>query len=200
MPAPADPVLVHRILEETGVDRTVAEPSWSGYAEAVAEAVLASLRARVPALRGLATLARDVAPIVALLAALVAVGILFFLARSVVRRRRRLVSAPAVTGAGPAASGPGAQRDRSAWRAEMETRLAADDVTAALEALWWWFARSLCAAAVDPAWTSQELLARCGRPDLAATARVLDRLLYGSERPSVPQVRHFAGRLEGLLP
>lgn len=82
----------------------------------------------------------------------------------------------------------------------METRLAADDVTAALEALWWWFARSLCAAAVDPAWTSQELLARCGRPDLAATARVLDRLLYGSERPSVPQVRHFAGRLEGLLP
>jgi hypothetical protein len=200
MAGPADPVLVRRILEETGVDQTAAAPSWSAYAEAVTEAFFAWLRARVPGLHGMASLARDAAPLVALVAVFAAAGILYVLARSVLRRRRHPVPLPTPTPAGAASPAVrAAQRDRSAWRAEMEAGLAAGDVTAALEALWWWFAYSLCAAAVDPSWTSEELLTRCGRVDLAAPARALDRLLYGSARPTVDEVRQFLGRLEALL-
>jgi hypothetical protein len=195
----ADPVLVRRVLEETRVDQTVATPSWSGYAEALAEAAFAWLRARIPAVDALASLARGVAPAVALVAAILAAGLLYALARSVLRRRRGLAPVPAAA-AHPSPTVREVERGRSGWRMEMDRRLAEGDVTGALEALWWWFAHSLCTAGVDRSWTSQEVLARCGRLDLASPARALDRFIYGSGRPSAEEVRRFFVRLEALLP
>ena len=195
----ADPVLVRRVLEETGVDQTVATPGWSGYAEAVTEAAFGWLRARVPAAEALSSLARGLAPAVALAAGIAALGLLYLLVRSVLRRRRSRAPVPAAAKPGPAIV-PAVQRGRAGWRKEMDRRLAEGDVAGALEALWWWFAHSLCPAAVDRSWTSQELLTRCGRPDLAPPARTLDRLIYGSDRPDADEVRRFLGRLETLLP
>jgi hypothetical protein len=199
MPGRADPVLVRRVLEETGVDQTVATLGWSGYAEALAEAAFAWLRARIPAAEALSSLARGLAPFVALVAGLAALVLLYLLVRSVLRRRRGHAPASAAAKPRPAIV-PEVQRGRAGWRMEMDRRLAAGDVTGALEALWWWFAHSLCPAAVDRSWTSQDLLAHCGRPDLAPPARALDRLIYGSDRPDADEVRRFLGRLETLLP
>jgi hypothetical protein len=199
MPGRADPVLVRRVLEETGVDQTVATPGWAGYAEAVAEAAFAWVRARVPAAEALSSLVRGMAPVAALVAGIAALGVLYLLVRSVLRRRRGRAAFPAA--AKPrSAIVPEVQRGRAGWKMEMDRRLAAGDVAGALEALWWWFAHSLCPAAVDRSWTSQELLARCGRPDLGPPARALDRLIYGSHRPDADEVRRFVGRVETLLP
>jgi hypothetical protein len=195
----ANPALVRRVLEETGVDQTVATPGWSGYAEAVAQAAFAWLHARFPAAETLSSLARGMAPGVALAAGIAAVGLLYLLVRSVLRRRRGRARAPATPEPRPAVVDE-IQRGRSGWRMEMDRRLAAGDVAGALEALWWWFAHSVCPAAVDRSWTSQELLARSGRRDLAAPARALDRLIYGSGRPTADEVRRFLGQLETLLP
>jgi len=195
----ADPAFVRRVLEETGVDQTVATPGWSGYAEAVAEAAFAWLHARFPAAETLTSLARGMAPVVAVVAGIAALVLLYLLIRSVLRRRRGPAPVAATVKPGPAIV-PEIQRGRLGWKMEMDRRLAAGDVAGALEALWWWFAHSLCPAAVDRSWTSQELLARCGRLDLAAPARALDRLIYGSDRPTADAVRRFLSRLEGLLP
>jgi hypothetical protein len=95
---------------------------------------------------------------------------------------------------------PLAEHDREGWRREIDRRLAAGDLEGTLEALWWWFARSVSRDRVDPSWTSHELLARCARPDLTPLARVLDRLLYGQQRPRPDDVRRFVGRIEAALP
>jgi hypothetical protein len=199
MPAQADPAIVRRVLEETGVDQTVPSPGWSGYAEAVAEALFEWLRDRVPGVDAFAAFFKGLGPTVAVVAAAGVLLLLLALARATLRRRRRAVPThpPA---ARPAPLTPGEPPDRTAWRAEMESRLARGDVAGALEALWWWFARSLSTGHVDPSWTSHELLARSGRRDLAPLTRALDRLLYASERPNVDDVRRFLGRLEPLLP
>jgi hypothetical protein len=81
----------------------------------------------------------------------------------------------------------------------LDARLAAGDVAAALEALWWWFARSASTADVDPSWTSRELLAHCGRHDLTPLALGLDRLLYGPARPGSVELRTFIARAEAGL-
>lgn len=195
----ADPALVRRVLEETGVEQTLDTPGWSGYAEAVAEAAFAWLHARFPAAETLTSWARGLAPVVAVVAGIAALGLLYLLVRSVLRRRRGPAAVPTTARPGPAIV-PEVQRDRSGWKLEMDRRLAAGDVTGALEALWWWFAHSLCPAAVDRSWTSQEILARCGRLDMAAPVRALDRLIYGPHRPTADEVRRFLGRLEALLP
>ena len=200
MPAQADPVLVRRVLEETAVDQTVPTPGWSGYAEAVAEALFEWVRDRIPGVDAVASLFKGLGPAVAVAAAAGVLLLILALARATLRRSRgRVPARPPAARTAPLAPGE-PPRDRSAWRAEMESRLARGDVAGALEALWWWFARSLSTGPVDPSWTSQELLARSGRRDLAPLTRALDRLLYASQRPNADDVRRFLGRLEPLLP
>jgi hypothetical protein len=198
IPAAADLPVLRRVLEETRVDQTVPTPGWSGYAAAVAEAFFEWLRGvfpRLPRLDWIATrLGWFAVAIVGLLVLLIVVALLRMAAGGLRRPRAQPGSPP------PAPARPAPERDRGAWRAEVDRRLAAADVAGALEALWWWFARSISAARVDPAWTSQELLAHCGRRDLAPFATTLDRLLYGSERPGPQDVRGFLGRLEAALP
>ena len=66
--------------------------------------------------------------------------------------------------------------------------------------MWWWFARALTTARVDPAWTSRELLAHSGRRELGGLALALDRLLYGAARPQAADIRAFLSRAEEALP
>ncbi len=75
------------------------------------------------------------------------------------------------------------------WEEELKRRLAAGEVAAAVEALWWWLATRLLDRGADPSWTSRELLARAQRPDLRPWIQRLDRMIYGPESPPAEDVR-----------
>ncbi len=95
-------------------------------------------------------------------------------------------------------------RGAAAWLATLENRLAAGDLSGALEAAWWWLARSLAAERVDPAWTSRELLEqahleRSRRRQLLPIVRQLDTLVYGPRPPRADEVRGFADQLAAVL-
>ncbi|MCP4657846.1 MAG: hypothetical protein GY856_20760, partial [bacterium] len=90
-------------------------------------------------------------------------------------------------------------RSQERWEAELGRHLAGGDVTAALEALWWWLACGLLPRDVDPSWTTRELISHAGRWDLAAWVRRLDRMIYGAEPPAVDEVRRFWGDLREVL-
>lgn len=90
--------------------------------------------------------------------------------------------------------------DRAQWKARLEQRLAAGDLAGALEALWWWFAASLeFDGAVDPSWTTRELLRRARRPELSAAAASLDLLMYGPRSPAPGDVTACLASLERSL-
>ena len=198
MTAPADLELVRRILEETGVDQTPPAPGWSAYFEALAEALAEWLVRHFPRLHGLASLPRRLGPAAAVVGVALVVTVLFLIVRTTLARRRLAAGARPPRPA-PAAP-PIVERGRREWRHELERRLAGGDVEGALEALWWWFARSVSSGRVDPAWTSRELLASSDRMDLMPEAGSLDRLLYGFDRPAADDLRRFLVRLEAALP
>jgi hypothetical protein len=196
-PAPMD--LVERILRDSGVDRTVPPPGWGGYLKALAEAFAEWLRS-FPGLRGLLPIPTELGPLATVLLALVLLLILLALARLAVLSPWARRAAPAPPASLARVAPTVAERDRMAWRREIDRRLAAREVAGTLEAIWWWFARSVSTAHVDPSWTSHELLASCGRGDLAPFARALDRLLYGAERPDSEDLRRFLRGLEEAFP
>jgi hypothetical protein len=199
MTAPADLGLMERVARESGVDQAVPGPAWSAYLLALLEALARWVRRLLPDLGGLKELPNAFGPAVAMVGIALVAAVLLLLLRALVKRRReRVTTAPTVAAAFAAATAM--ERDRHGWRIEVERRLAAGDLAGALEALWWWFARGLTAARVDPAWTSGELLAHARRPELAPLALALDRLLYGAQRPAAEQVRGFLGRVEQAVP
>jgi hypothetical protein len=195
----ADMAVVERVLRETGVDTRVPAPGWSGWLEALAEAFLSWLREMLPAIPDFSALATSLgrASIVVLL--VVVATIVYVVVRAAVMGARR--RPPAATGPSmpPAAASPIQEHDRDGWKEQFNHRLATGDLAGALEALWWWFARSVCRSRVDPAWTSRELLAQCGRADLVGLAGVLDRLLYGVQRPTPDELQRFMSRAETAL-
>ncbi len=87
----------------------------------------------------------------------------------------------------------------AAWRAELERRLAEGRIAEALEALWWWLARSVAATQVEADWTSRDLVTRSRREDLRDFVRRLDAFTYGPRRPAVEDLRGLVGRLEEAL-
>lgn len=200
MSTPADLDVLERVLHESGVDQKAADASWSGYLVAVMEAAVAWLQARLPSLRGLRHLPETLGPAAGVAAiALVVIALVIAVHAAFQARRRRVAPVHAFTRTLPAAA-PTPDRDRDGWRREIERGLAAGDLRAALEALWWWFARTLTTARVDPAWTSRELLAHSGRRELGGLALALDRLLYGAARPQAADIRAFLSRAEEALP
>jgi hypothetical protein len=191
--------LVERILVESGVDRTVPPPGWVGYFMALAEAFVEWSSGWFPGLRGLSSISTKLGPRTTLLLTAVLLLILCALLRVAVLSRRTRRAAPPPPALSPSLARTSPDRDRAAWRQEIDRRLAARDISGALEALWWWFARSVSSSHVDPSWTSRELLVCCGRGDLATFARALDRLLYGAERPGSEDLRRFLQGLEEAL-
>src|SRR5262249_37422956 len=186
---------VERVMAESGVDRTPAPEGWTGYVRGLAESFAEWLVGAFPRLSGLRALAAHAGTLSLVVLGLLLLVILYaWLSRTARARRPPPAGRP-----GAPRPPPAEERARAAWREEIERRLGTGDVPGALEALWWWFARSVSAAEVDPSWTSLELLARCGRADLAPLARGLDRLLYGSARPAADDVRLFLGGLQRAL-
>jgi hypothetical protein len=194
---PADRALLERVLASTGVERTPVPPESSYFGElgrAARETLMQAIRRGAEMLH----LPRKVMIAAAFLAAAVA---LLLIARALLprlRRRRRpvpvgeltLVTAPAAAHAADTATG---------WRAELERRLAAGQTAEALEAAWWWLARSLVGSQAEPDWTSRDLVSRARRPDLVALIRRLDAFIYGPLRPIPDDVRRLVARLEEAL-
>jgi hypothetical protein len=186
--------VVERVMAESGVDRTPVAEGWMGYVRGLAEAFAQWMVRAFPRLRGVRALADHAGTVCLVLLGLLLLAIAYAWLSGISRRRPSPVARPEA-----APPPPPEARDRAAWRTEIDVRLGRGDVPGALEAVWWWFARSVSAAEVDPSWTSHELLLRSGRADLAPVARGLDRLLYGSARPAAEDVRVFLGGLERAL-
>lgn len=203
--AGADRQLLERVLEETGVAREPPGPSVTGYlmhlgetaAKAVSGTLLGFLEGAVDLVGGLGPALRVV---IWLAAGCVVLWLAWMAVQLWQRRARRAGPDAAVAPAGPALPPPG--RPVAALRADVEARLAEGRIAEALEALWWWLARTLAGEAADVAWTTRELLARAprgrGRP-LGPLARALDAMIYGPRRPGGGEVRAFLDRLEEAL-
>jgi hypothetical protein len=195
----ADHALVERILTESAVVRELPEPGLTDY---LAWLVEAALRRLASSLGGLLDTTgwnlRAVSQVVAV--ALLAV-LLAALARAVMARRRRArTPRSAPHGAGPARTpAPAPAWDGQRWLGELEARLDRRDARGALEALWWWLARTLAGERAERSWTNRELLARSGRSDIAALVVGLDRLAYGAEAPHADEVRRLLAQLREAL-
>lgn len=196
VPASADRDLLERILRESRVEQALPGPSLTGYLETVWRAVMSWL---FDSLRPLETILGSKA--FEVLVWVFAAAAVIVLAAGLVRllALRRPVAGAALVTAVPQAPPRAEERGPDAWRAALEERLRRGNVAGALEALWWWLARSLAGSRADPAWTSREMLVVAGRADLIRFAHELDRMIYGARRPSAGEVRGLLGRLEQAI-
>jgi hypothetical protein len=200
-PAPyaarAERELVDRLFLETGAVRELPTPSWTEYIGMLGNALLRALFSRFPEIN---PPQGDWARVVAwgLLAVIVA-GLMVILIRWILPRRGASARTAAAVVLDALDRARSLSPSRDAWREEIRKRLAGGDVDGALEALWWWFARSVLERAIDPSWTSRELLIQAGRPDLQRQAVLLDRMLYGPVRPRAADILRLARTLEGAL-
>jgi hypothetical protein len=184
------------VLAESGVATAPVPPDSSYMGELSDAAQRAFLEALMAGgkLLGLSTpVIYGIAIVLAVLAALLIGRLVLARVRS---RAGRQVEAGAVTaGAGPAPP----PRDAAGWRAELERRLAEGSVPEALEAAWWWLARSVAGEKAEPDWTSRDLVARSRRPDLIPLVRRLDAFIYGPRQPAAEELRTLVGRMEEVL-
>ena len=197
---PADRALLGRVLASSGVERTPVPPESSYLAELIRAAMDTLMAAVVRGARML-HLSQRALITAALVAATVA---LFLVVRALWPRLRRLrhrrrPETPAALAGVAAATAAGRELDAAGWRAELERRLAAGRTAEALEAAWWWLARSLAGSRAEPDWTSRDLMTRAARPDLAVLVRRLDAFIYGPRRPALEDVRGLVARLEEAL-
>jgi len=192
---PADPGLVERVLASSGVERTPTPPE-SSYLGELLKAVTSYF---VDALMAGAKRLHLSPELVWWIAAGLAVLLALLIARLVFSRLRRRKPARESGEALAAALPPAALRDAPGWRAELERRLAEGRIPEALEALWWWVARSLAGGEAEPDWTSRDLVARSRNADLRELVRRLDAFTYGPRTPAVEDLRGLLGRFEAAL-
>jgi len=187
---PADRALMERVLAQGHVERVPVPPETSYFGElfrAVQRAIVEAL------FRGsrMFRLPRSVLEWGAAgLAVLAAILILKLLLPRLRRARQEAEVSTTVVGAAPA------YRDAAAWRAALERYLAEGKTAEALEALWWWLARSVAGERAEPDWTSRELVTRSRREDLRELVRRLDAFTYGPRPPATEDLRRLMGRLE----
>ncbi len=193
---------MERVLASSRVERVPAPPESSYLGELGRRFQRGLLDALAAGARWLRVPPQALWWIVGVGAALVA-ALLLWLLVSWLRRRPRGLEPGSVT----AAAAPTAPLDAAGWRAELERRLAAGRIPEALEALWWWLARSLAGAKAEPDWTSRDLVARSRRDsrhdssqeDLRDLVRRLDAYTYGPRPPAPEDLRALVGRLEEAL-
>jgi hypothetical protein len=196
---PADHALLQRVMDEEGVARAVSEPDWSGYLVDLARAALEVMPdVMAPARDAIARLGFSMESASIVLLAVLAAVIAALATIAVLRlvRRRRPAALPRDAVVETLVEAP---RDPAVWRTLLEEHLRAGGMAEALEALWWWLAASVSRGPVDPSWTSRELLARAGRPDLGPWAARLDRMTYGPRRPVADDVRGLVDALEAAV-
>jgi hypothetical protein len=186
---------VERVLASSGVERSPVPPESSYLSElsqAFQRAVLDSL------LSGARWLHVSPPVLKAVVAVLAGLGVLLILRAVAARAGRRTAPEPR-SSALAAGAAPVPLRDAAGWRAELESRLAAGRIPEALEALWWWLARSLAGPEAEPDWTSRDLVARSRGRDLRDLVRRLDAFTYGPRPPGVEDLRGLLGRLDEAL-
>lgn len=86
-----------------------------------------------------------------------------------------------------------------AWFRRFRRRLEEASSAGALEALWWWVATCLDPRGLSPSWTTDQLLASAGRPELEAAMRDLDRLRYGRRSGDREDILGLYRRLREIL-
>jgi hypothetical protein len=193
--APADRAVLQWVLTSSGVERTPVPPA-SSYAGELVRAAVDALSKAVERGARMVHLPRRMLIAAVFVAAAVA---LFLVVRSLLPRLHLGRRAAPGTMATVATPGPAFELDAAGWRAEIERRLAAGRAVEALEAAWWWLARSLAGLEAEPDWTSRDLIARGRRPDLSRLIRRLDAFTYGPLRPEPEDVRELVARLEAAL-
>jgi hypothetical protein len=196
----ADGELLRRLASENAVDTTVARRGVQGYLEYLLHRLALWF---LDLLRPLGQYAQGAGKAlggtVVVFAASTAVLLLFVGLRYIVRRRR---SAAAPDPSSSAIAGPEPEstaRDAARWRQELQRRIDESDVAGSLEAVWWWLARSLQGTRVQESWTSGELLACSNRAGLREPLRRLERMMYGTSRPSLEEVLDVVRSLERQL-
>lgn len=198
-PAEADTAVLAAVVRDSGVEREVPKPGWSEYVPVI---LTAAFRWAWDRLRPLGSLFH-VAPGAAAMMATAFVGlvllILLGLAARLLVRRWRFRLTPGDPASPAAQPSPPPRADAADWLRELDLRLEAGDVAGALEALWWFLARSVSMDEIQASWTSGELLARARRHELRPFAVQLDRLRYGPRDPAATDVRDLALRLERAL-
>jgi hypothetical protein len=198
-----DRLLLERVLRETGVERVPSRPGVADYMLVVARALVERLGRVLEPLGDLLRPHSSTLVLATKVFVLVVLGMLLFVLIRWILRRRALPRQAPKSAADASAIAPSGREDLALefemWASEMDLHLEAGDVRGALNALWWWLARSLCGSDADPSWTSRELLDRARRPDLRPFAAVFDRLAYGPEAPRVPEVRELVSRLRIVL-
>lgn len=191
---PAERAVLQRVLAASKVERAPAPPeaSYFGELSGIVQRAFMRLLAKSGEMLNLPL------PVYQAIAfGLAALAVLLLLRLLVPGLRRR--KARREEGAVAEIDLPPAARSAAAWRAELERRLAEGHIAEALEALWWWLARSVAAGQAEPAWTSRDLVARSRREDLRDLVRRLDAFTYGPRRPAVEELRRLVGGLEEAL-
>lgn len=194
----ADPATIERVLAEAHVDATPEAVSWHAYAVDLLKSLAApflgglenvfrSFSLSLPALEWFGWILLAAALIASVTALVMHLGGL---------RRKRTAEGEELL---PALAPRPMTEDAGHWRRELDRRLAAGDLPAALVALWWWLARSVGGEGVDPSWTGSELVRNSGRRDLLPAVRRLDALTYGGREVGAADVRSLVDRLEGEL-
>lgn len=184
------------MLAESGVDTAPSPPDASYFGELFA----AARRALAEALLAGGRMLNLPRPVVYGIAVALAGLAALLLIRMVLARVR--AASPREPEAGAVAVGDRpapAPRDAAGWRAELERRLAEGRIPEALEAAWWWLARSVAGEKAEPDWTSRDLLARARRRELVPLVRRLDAFIYGPRQPETEELRALVGRLEEAL-
>lgn len=190
---PANHALMERVLAESGVER-VAVPPETSYLGELSRALQQLLFNAL--LRG-ARMLHVSRPVLAWIAGLLLLLAVLVVLRALLPRLRRRDRERA--GSAVALETAFAARDATAWRAELERRLAEGRIAEALEALWWWLARSVAGERAEPDWTGRDLVARARREDLRDLVRRLDAFTYGPRPPAVEDLRSLVGRVEEAI-
>lgn len=194
----ADHGLMQRVLAESGVEQTPVPPETSYVGELVQAAQRAMIEAFMAGLRRL-DVPEPLVEVVAWGLAALAVLLIAWVVFSWWKRRSRGQGEKEGEGSVTALGVPPARRTAADWRAELDRLLSEGRIAEALEALWWWLARSLAGDRAEPDWTTRDLVVRARREDLRDLVRRLDAFTYGPRPPGVDDLRHLVGRLEEAL-
>ncbi len=198
----ADHIEIRQVISGAHVDTKVPSPEWSGYLTLLAERAVEWIAARLQPFgkflgHSLKTAGYIIKGIV-LLAALLLILMLVALAVQYYQRKRRRQPTPdsLITFQPDLVQ---SLFDREEWRREFDRRFEAGDMAGAIEALWWWFARSIAGSKVEASWTTRELIQSAGRIDLQNFVGPLDKMAYGTARPDSDEVHRLRTRIEESL-